>query len=282
MAQEVINTGTLPNDGKGDTLRVAGQKINNNFAQLFVTGTVADNTARQTANAAFAAANTKIAKAGDVVTGQLIFRTNANNAYPNTKIGNIFEANSIDIFAGNENDFAQLNWANSNFVIVDSDGVVATTANTSIEVKDDLERVLVRVNTNTWSFESNGRITLFDSATAERSTFAPGFRNTIVVNSATHNASNTNDVIFADPLTANANVNINLSANADVGKTFTIKNISESAFFVRVNGTERAYPYIEDPSTGTFVNTVNLLNIPGDSGECHTWVFQGGVYRSIT
>lgn len=282
MAQEVINTGTLPNDGKGDTLRVAGQKINNNFAQLFVTGTVADNTARQTANAAFAAANTKIAKAGDVVTGQLIFRRNANNAYPNTRIGNIFEANSIDIFAGNENDFAQLNWANSNFVIVDSDGVVATTANTSVEVKDDLERVLVRVNTNTWSFESNGRITLFDSATAARSTFAPGFRNTIVVNSATHNASNTNDVIFADPLAANANVNINLSANADVGKTFTIKNISESAFFVRVNGTERAYPYIEDPSTGTFVNTVNLLNIPGDSGECHTWVFQGGVYRSVT
>ncbi len=35
MAQEVIDTGTLPNDGKGDTLRVAGQKINNNFTQLF-------------------------------------------------------------------------------------------------------------------------------------------------------------------------------------------------------------------------------------------------------
>jgi hypothetical protein len=77
-------------------------------------------------------------------------------------------------------------------------------------------------------------------------------------------------------------VNINLSANADVGKTFTIKNITESAFHVKVNGTERAYPYIEDPSTGTFVTTVLLENFAGDTGESHTWVFQGGVYRTVT
>ena len=280
MAQEVINTGTLPNDGKGDTLRVAGQKINNNFTQLFTTGTVADNTARQTANAAFAAANTKIAKAGDVVTGALIFRTVANNAYPNTKIGNIESANSLDIFAGNEFDYVQLNWANTNYSYVDFAGVRSITPNTSVELKDTQQTVVITSNTVNWSFESNGRITLFDSSTAERSTLAPGFRNTIVVSSATHNASNTNDVIFGDP--TSANVNINLSANADVGKTFTIKNITESAFFVRVNGTERAYPYIEDPSTGTFVNTVLLENVAGDTGESHTWVFQGGVYRTVT
>jgi hypothetical protein len=33
--QEVINIGALPNDGQGDPLRVAFQKINNNFAKLF-------------------------------------------------------------------------------------------------------------------------------------------------------------------------------------------------------------------------------------------------------
>ncbi len=32
----------------------------------------------------------------------------ANNAYPNTRIGNIYEANSLDIFAGNQTDFVQL------------------------------------------------------------------------------------------------------------------------------------------------------------------------------
>lgn len=35
--QEVINIGALPNDGQGDPLRVAFQKINNNFAALFST-----------------------------------------------------------------------------------------------------------------------------------------------------------------------------------------------------------------------------------------------------
>jgi hypothetical protein len=37
MAQELINIGQLPNDGNGDPLRVAFQKINNNFTQLFST-----------------------------------------------------------------------------------------------------------------------------------------------------------------------------------------------------------------------------------------------------
>lgn len=36
---EVVNIGTLPNDGEGDPLRVAFSKINNNFANLFATAT---------------------------------------------------------------------------------------------------------------------------------------------------------------------------------------------------------------------------------------------------
>ena len=39
MAQEIINIGTLPNDGEGDPLRVAFAKINNNFSSLFSTST---------------------------------------------------------------------------------------------------------------------------------------------------------------------------------------------------------------------------------------------------
>jgi hypothetical protein len=35
---EIINIGTLPNDGEGDPLRTAFQKINNNFAEIFSTG----------------------------------------------------------------------------------------------------------------------------------------------------------------------------------------------------------------------------------------------------
>jgi hypothetical protein len=35
--QEIINIGALPNDGEGDPLRTAFQKINNNFSTLFGT-----------------------------------------------------------------------------------------------------------------------------------------------------------------------------------------------------------------------------------------------------
>ena len=35
MARETINIGVVANDGTGDTFRVAGQKINNNFEELY-------------------------------------------------------------------------------------------------------------------------------------------------------------------------------------------------------------------------------------------------------
>jgi hypothetical protein len=37
MAQELINIGDLPNDGKGDSIRIAFTKINNNFTEVFNT-----------------------------------------------------------------------------------------------------------------------------------------------------------------------------------------------------------------------------------------------------
>ena len=35
MARQTINTGTIANDGTGDTLRTAGTKMNANFAELY-------------------------------------------------------------------------------------------------------------------------------------------------------------------------------------------------------------------------------------------------------
>jgi hypothetical protein len=59
--QEIINIGTLPNDGEGDPLRVAFGKINNNFANLFPT-----------------AINTSSSYSVGDTPGQLIFETDAN------------------------------------------------------------------------------------------------------------------------------------------------------------------------------------------------------------
>ncbi len=60
--QEIINIGTLPNDGEGDPLRVAFAKINNNFSNLFPT-----------------AINTSSSYTVGTTPGQLIFETNANS-----------------------------------------------------------------------------------------------------------------------------------------------------------------------------------------------------------
>jgi hypothetical protein len=59
--QEIINIGTLPNDGEGDPLRVAFGKINNNFSNLFPT-----------------AINTSSSYSVGTAPGQLIFETDAN------------------------------------------------------------------------------------------------------------------------------------------------------------------------------------------------------------
>lgn len=60
--QEIINIGTLPNDGEGDPLRVAFAKINNNFSNLFPS-----------------AVNTSSSYTVGNEPGQLIFETSANS-----------------------------------------------------------------------------------------------------------------------------------------------------------------------------------------------------------
>ena len=39
MAKEIINTGSIPNDHTGDGIRIAFNKTNNNFAELYSTTT---------------------------------------------------------------------------------------------------------------------------------------------------------------------------------------------------------------------------------------------------
>ena len=59
--QQIINIGTLPNDGEGDPLRLAFGKINNNFSNLFSTFVNTSNT--------YSTGNTA---------GQVLFETPAN------------------------------------------------------------------------------------------------------------------------------------------------------------------------------------------------------------
>ena len=75
MTQEIINVGAQPNDGEGDPLRTAFQKINNNFTQLFSTGFFTSN--------AYSAGTTA---------GQVIFETPATSFTQG-----IFQINSNDV-----------------------------------------------------------------------------------------------------------------------------------------------------------------------------------------
>ncbi len=75
MTQEIINVGAQPNDGEGDPLRTAFQKINNNFTQLFSTRFFTSN-----------------AYSTGTTAGQVIFETPVE-----TFTQGVFQINSNDI-----------------------------------------------------------------------------------------------------------------------------------------------------------------------------------------
>ena len=78
MTQEVINVGAAPNDGEGDPLRTAFEKVSNNFSQLYSTGFFTSN--------AYSAGNTAgqvIFEAPAVSFTQGVFQINSNDLSSN-------------------------------------------------------------------------------------------------------------------------------------------------------------------------------------------------------
>lgn len=98
MAQQTINIGAVPNDGTGDKLRIAGDKINDNFTELYAAdsalGTASSKTADTdvtlAANSDARVATQKATKAyiDAAVTGLLEFKGSTNcSANPNYPAG---------------------------------------------------------------------------------------------------------------------------------------------------------------------------------------------------
>lgn len=94
--QEIINVGAAPNDGTGDPLRVAFQKINNNFSNLFFTTTLTD-----------------IAYTVGPTAGQIIYEI------PTSQFthGN-FQIRSADVSSGNSQDITLSSQLSSNSAAV--------------------------------------------------------------------------------------------------------------------------------------------------------------------
>lgn len=85
--QQIINIGTLPNDGEGDPLRVAFAKINNNFSNLFSTFV-----------------NTSTSYTTGDTAGQVIFETPADTftmgeLYIYSAASNTADSQTIQLFA---------------------------------------------------------------------------------------------------------------------------------------------------------------------------------------
>jgi hypothetical protein len=119
--QEIINIGTLPNDGEGDPLRVAFGKINNNFTNLFSTstsitnsytyGNVVNQVIFETPIDVFTQAQfyirTSEVISNDSQTIQLYAQSNNDNTnvkftgYGTTYFGNALASFDMDVNAGN-------------------------------------------------------------------------------------------------------------------------------------------------------------------------------------
>jgi hypothetical protein len=112
MSQEIINIGTVANDGEGDPLRTAFQKINNNFTQLFTAGfatyqfTTFDN-----------APNQVIFEIPASLFTQGTFQINSANPENNN-------SQNIVLVAGIYNDSTDVGWTGRN-TIVNNNAVVS-------------------------------------------------------------------------------------------------------------------------------------------------------------
>lgn len=119
--QEVINVGTVPNDGLGDPLRTAYQKSNNNFSSLFATavsisnnntvGSTADQVIFETSATEFSNGEIIVytidTLSSETQTIKLFAQLNYDNddvkftGYGSTFFGNALSTFNMDVSSGN-------------------------------------------------------------------------------------------------------------------------------------------------------------------------------------
>ena len=127
-SQEIINVGANPNDGMGDPLRIAFEKVNNNFANLYQTF-VNSTVAYTTGNTA----------------GQVIFETPANTFtegqfYIKSLDGMTPNSQSIQLFAqiNNSQDAVKFSGYGSTFF-----GDPVSTYDMTVDIESGNVRILV-------------------------------------------------------------------------------------------------------------------------------------------
>ena len=151
------------------------------------TGSAIDNVAR-------VAANNKVSKSGDTLTGSLQF-FGSDFAIGQYQIG---AGNGIDFWANNNTSYAQLNFSNTNFVYVDSTSAALETTNSTVTSHSTgYSEIWASADGNNyyWRFNGNG-VLRFPDATLQNTAFTGYAIDNVARNTANSSLSiNTGGVV---------------------------------------------------------------------------------------
>ena len=310
MAKQTINVGTNPNDGSGDPLRVAGQKINSNFNEVYAlaqdafnqanTATYPDQASFDTANAAFDQANTAttIAQSGYDqsntvnVTAQAGFdqantaTTIAQSGYDQANTSSTIAQSGYDQ-ANTANTTAQAGFdqANTANTTAQSGFDQANTANTTAQSAYDTANNALANTTGTFAGDLTvtGNVSLssnliFSDSTIQTTAATP-YKNVITISTSGNSYLTTlNEIVMCDPNAAGADINVLLPFPTANGQVVTVKNINTGANVVYIQPGDAGDPM--ELLSGTI--GTGIYETLAASGNTVTWVWDSSCWRIIS
>ena len=256
MAQEVINIGVQADDGTGDTIRLAGIRINNNFTELFARPSVASdiNVIQNNISTTASNADIVIKPSG---TGNVVFP------------GITIEDNNIK--ATRTNDDIKFIPSGSGSVVIDGIGFAGTsivgTDSTIVNINENLiVDGTLNADTPTFSSPVNVNSTLDVTSGTTLSTLtvsgASSFVGTTTIDNLTFNdniisTSSNADLNLTPGGTGVVNVS-NLTIDSSINLTDNVIKVTRSNddFILSANGTGSVQISKIDLNAGTVDNTV--------------------------
>jgi hypothetical protein len=141
--QPVVSGSSTFVGSAGSQAQAAFNQANNAYA--------AANAAYEYANTAYLLANNKVSRSGDTMTDALYFQTNSSAL---VGVGNILDANAIELYAGPGAGWAELNYANNNFVYVDAAGSYLQSEQAQLDVFSDGTIRMVTANSKNFAVDT--------------------------------------------------------------------------------------------------------------------------------
>ena len=303
MAKQTINVGSAANDGTGDTLRAAAQKVNSNFTEVYATSQASfekANTASDavnnlspkvqlawnTANAAFAAANNGGGGGGGNTFSSVILTNTPDNGASDT-----VQYGMGDFIAYKDGSYWVLGeWNGENFgtqgirinpgiegstdIIMPADSDAANVPLQIVNYAGDVK--IQSLAGHYWTFGGDGTLTFPDSST--QTTAASKYKNVLTVseNQITQLDEN-NEIVFCDANAVGDTTILYLPNNPVIGQSITVKNINSGGHIVSVQC--NIYQNIELINHN--IDNGGYESLP-QTGHAATWVWDGSTWRIIS